>query len=251
MNVSMYQAAAAMNANSRWQEVIAENIGASSVPGFKRQDYSFSAVQAGVLQGTAASNPQTAPLVYLPQGSIQTVFAQGQVTPTGDPNSLALEGSGFFEIQLPSGEIAYTRDGGFATNAQGLLVNKQGFPLMGEKGPIQTNPKNPARLQITEDGTVSQGAEVVGKIKVTDFARTEGLTVLGGGLFQVPDPVQAGEQPSTAVVKQGCLEAANTTPTTEMVNMISAMRAYEANQRIITTTDERMGSAIRDLAGPA
>ena len=114
MNVSLYQAASALNANERWQEVITENLAASSIPGYKKQDLSFSAVQSGVMQKTASGS---APAFSLPRITSATNFQPGELEPTGGKTDVALDGSGFFVVQTPNGTSAYTRDGEFQTNA--------------------------------------------------------------------------------------------------------------------------------------
>src|SRR2546421_12269743 len=116
MNVGLYQAAAALNANGRWQDSIAQNLAAASIPGFKKQDLSFGAIAAGMKSAPA---PDT-------HSSLATNFSPGELRFTGVKTDVALEGSGFFAVQLPDGNIGYTRDGEFQTNASGELISKQG-----------------------------------------------------------------------------------------------------------------------------
>src|SRR3954464_3122786 len=111
MNVSLYQAAAAMNANARWQDMISENLAASSTPGARSRDVSFSSVQSGSQ-------------FVIPSAGTSVNFQPGELKRTGNSLDFALEGKGFFEVQLPNGEHAYTRDGEFHMNAQGQLVTK-------------------------------------------------------------------------------------------------------------------------------
>ncbi len=249
MNVSLYQAAAALNANERWQEVIAQNLASSSIPGFKRQDVSFSAIQSGVMNtgSDAATGTQTP--YSLPQGNLATSFAQGEMRSTNVDTDVAIEGPGFFQVQMPNGDMAYTRDGEFHMNAQGQLVTKQGYAVMGDSGPLQLNPRGKGTLSISADGSVSQGSESHGKLKAVDFKDPQLLSHLGGSYFQAPDPQARMSNLTGSVFKQRVLESANTTPATEMVNMMSALRSYEANQKLIQIQDEHMGMSIRDLAG--
>ncbi len=250
MNVSLYQAASALNANSRWQEVISQNLASSSIPGFKKQDMSFSAVQAGYLSPTVASAGAGQP-VALPTIRDGLNFAPGQIKPTGVDTDVAIEGSAFFEVQLPGGGTGYTRDGEFKVNAQGEMVTKQGFKVMGEGGAIQLDRNKPGPLSIAADGTVSQAGELRGKLSLVSFNDPTLLTPAGGGVYLSKDPkIQTtGDKKST--VRQGCLEGANTTPVVEMANMISVMRSYEANQKVIQMQDERMGRAISELGSPS
>src|SRR5690242_5055152 len=129
MNVSLYQAAAAMNANSRWQEVLADNLAGSSIPGSRKQDVSFSAVSAGMAQGLPGLQGAN---YVMPASNTAVNFQQGTMRPTSLPTDLAIDGPGFFEVQLPNGAHAFTRDGELQLSAQGQLVTKQGYPVLGD-----------------------------------------------------------------------------------------------------------------------
>ncbi|HUI06945.1 MAG TPA: flagellar hook-basal body protein [Verrucomicrobiae bacterium] len=240
MNVSLYQAAAALNASARWQEVISDNLAASSVPGFKKQELSFSAVAAGAT-----------PNVVMPSAGTSTNFQQGQIRPTGVLTDVAIDGDAFFEVQLPSGQTGYTRDGEFQFNAQGELVTKQGYAVQSDSGAIQIDLNNPAPLSIAADGTVSQGSDVKGQLKLTTFNDTRLLHGIGNGYYIATDPNLVPSAASTATVRQGYLEAGNASPVVEMAHLIGAMRQYEANQRVIQTQDDRMNRAISELGNPS
>src|SRR5467141_729580 len=129
MNVSLTQAAAAMSANARWQEVIAENLATSSIPGARKRQLSFSSVEAGLAPGgiTPPGGSYT-----IPRAETTINFEQGMTRPTGVATDLAIEGAGFFEVQLPNGSRAFTRDGEFHVNAQGQLATKQGYLVMSD-----------------------------------------------------------------------------------------------------------------------
>ena len=185
MNVSLYQAAAALNANDRWQELNSQNIASSSIPGFKKQELSFDAVQSGVL-GSASGGMDTPGL--FPHATATTSFQPGELKSTGVKTDLAIEGRGFFEVQLPNGDRAFTRDGEFQLNAQGQFVTKQGNLVIGETGPIQIDINNPSPVAIALSGEVSQGHDVKGKIKIADFNDTQLLSQIGGGLFKSKEP---------------------------------------------------------------
>lgn len=243
MNVSLYQAASALNANARWQEVISENLASASVPGFKKQDLSFSAVQAGMLNahGTQA---------LMPQAQDTTSFQQGPMRFTGVNTDLAIDGKGFFAIQMANGAEAYTRDGEFKLNAQGQLVNKQGYPVLGQNGPIQANPQKTGPIGISPTGEVSQGAEVIGKLKVVEFNDLRLLRKIGGANFLADAPGLVPEDVAQPSLRQGYLEGANTSAVLEMANLIRVMRGFETSQRLIQMEDERMSRAISELGNP-
>src|SRR5262245_38908253 len=119
MNVSLYQAAAAMNAQARWQELISENLASGSVPGYRRKDISSSSAAAGL--DPAAVNPSDSRYA-IPAARTQTDFQSGDLRSTGNMMDFALEGPGFFEVKLPNGSRAFTRDGEFHLDSQGQLV---------------------------------------------------------------------------------------------------------------------------------
>ncbi|MEW6302725.1 MAG: flagellar hook-basal body protein [Verrucomicrobiota bacterium] len=241
MNASLTQAAAAMTANARWQDVIAGNLAAASVPGFKRQEISFASI-ADAVSG-AASRPML-------RATAVTSFRPGELRPTGSPTDVALEGDGFFTIRLPDGSEAYTRDGEWHVNAEGVLVTKQGFPVLGETGPIQLDRDTSAPLTIGADGQIRQGAENKGALRIMAFNDPRLLTSASGGCFLARDPKLAGGPVATPLVRQGFLEGANTSAVMEMAGLLSAMRAFEASQRIVQAQDERMGRAIQEIANP-
>src|SRR5690606_21018369 len=110
-------------------------------------------------------------------------FATGEMRYTGVATDLAVEGSGFFEIQLPNGTIAYTRDGEFHVNAQGQLVTKQGFLVLGDGGPVQLDLDNPAPITIAPSGEISQGADIGGRLRIVMFENEQALQPVSGSCF--------------------------------------------------------------------
>jgi len=249
MDVSLYQAAAAMNASSRWQEVISENLAASQIPGFKKQTLSFNAVQSGFMDG--ATGASAAKRATMPLASATTNFQAGELRSTGVATDLSIEGPGFFEVRLPDGTKGYTRDGEFRLNTQGQLTTKQGLPVMAQAGPLQLDPTNPAPIAVTPTGEVSQAGEPKGQLQLTEFNNPTALTMRGPGLFADTDLAAQPRAASASTIQQGFLENANTSSMSEMGNLISAMRFYEANQKVIQTEDDRVGRLISDVANPA
>jgi len=247
MNVSLFQAAAALNANSRWQESIAQNLASSTVPGFKKQELSFSAIQAGLMSPNSAKVSGISSHFLLPKANVTTNFLPGEMKRTDLNTDVAIQGPGFFEIRLPNGTTGYTRDGEFQPNAQGLLTTKQGHFVLGDTGPIQLDPNNSEVLTVSPTGEISQGAELKGKIKLVDFNDLQLLTPIGGGIFLATNSNLQPVQVANPSLRRGFLEGANTSAVSEMVNLISAMRMYETNQKVIQMQDDRMGRAISEL----
>jgi flagellar basal body rod protein FlgG len=247
MNVSMFQAAAAMSANARWQEAISENLAAGSIPGYKKQDLSFEAVQAGMM---SQANLDPRAQFTMPRVVASTNFSQGELRSTGVNTDVAIEGKGFFEVQMPNGSTAYTRDGEFHINSTGQVTTKQGFPVMGEGGPIQLDLNLGGTISISPTGEVSQDSEVRGKLKVVDFAQPKQLTQVSGGYFTTGTSNQLPTVLPLPSLRQGFLEGANTSPMVEMASLMGVMRGFEANQRVLQMHDERMGRTISELGNP-
>ena len=250
MNVSLYSAASAMNANLRWQEIIAENLAASSVPGFKKQEMTVAGVQPGgqaAMTATGAAEPR----FVVPHAVVSTDFSPGQFRFTGLNTDVGIEGSGFFEVQLPDGTVAYTRDGEFRLDGQARLVTKQGFEVLGDGGPIRFDPTLGGSLMesvsIAPGGEVVQAGELRGRMRVVEFNNPALLQPVGGGLFLAQQPGLMELSDPASTLRQRWLEQANTSPVTEMASLLTAMRAFEANQRVVQVQDERLGKVIAEL----
>lgn len=242
MEVSLYSAAAAMNASERWQDLIADNLASANVPGSRRRDIIFSAMPAGHIGGGAES-------LVLPFAGSGINFQQGEIVRSGNNMDFAVEGPGFVTVQMPDGSKAYTRDGQFKLNSQGQLVTKRGFLVMSEGGPLQFDPNNSNPITVSPEGEVSQGSEIKGKIALAEFAKPQGLTMLGGGLYRNDDPNVQPELPVATKIRQGFIEGGATSPTQAMASIITAMRMYESNQKVMQLQNDRMGKTISDLSG--
>jgi flagellar basal body rod protein FlgG len=246
MEVSLYQAAAAMSATAQWQDLIAENLSASSVPGSRKQEISFSDVQSGM--GADLSDAEKSSN-SIPMAHTVTNFQPGELHSTGNPMDFALEGPGFFQVKMANGQNAYTRDGEFRLNAKGQLVTKMGNQVLGDGGPLQFNPQNSSNITVSANGDVAQGDQVVGKLKTFEFSDPNKLTMTGSGTFSAEG---TGTEPVAATatkIRQGFIEAANSSPTTEMSSLITAMRLFEANQKVLQMQSDRMSRVITDLGG--
>lgn len=246
MDVSLYQAAAAMNASTRWQEVISDNLAAGQIPGFKKQDLSFDAVAAGYMPRNAGTQRFAMPLA-----KATTNFQAGELETTGVPTDLAVDGAGFFQAQMPDGTLGYTRDGQFRISTTGQLITQQGLPVMGDSGPIQLDVNNPAPMKIANSGEVSQGNAVKGRLQVWEFDNPNALTVTGAGLFVNNDPSVQPAASTASKIRQGLLEGSNTSTMAEMGNLITAMRFFESNQKVVQMEDDRVGHLITEVGNPS
>ena len=226
-----------MTGNARWQEAISENLASATVPGFKRTEVSFTSLASGfVPPGEAGSQIDPGMCYQLPNARGSTVFSAGEFQATGVPTHVAIEGNGFFEVQLPNGELGYTRNGQFSIGPTGELVTSQGFPVLSDGGAVQL------------DNTVP-GAASRGKLRVVAFNAPNQLSAAGGGIWKSTDPALQKTDAPNPTLRGGGLEGSNTSAVAEMVGMIHAMRMFEANQKVIQTQDDRMGRVINDLGG--
>lgn len=253
MNVGIYQAASALDANSRWQEVIADNLASGSVPGFKQRQLSLESIQAGLMPAGNARNLSQS--FSIPTGVIATNFAPGEMKYTGVNTDVAVDGKGFFEVQLPNGSTGLTRDGEFQVNSLGQLVTKEGYRVLGvgpggTPAPIDLDPHNTAPLSISATGEVNQGAEDRGQLQLTDVDKPQLLTQISGGYF-IAQNRALKQSTSTSTVRAGYLEGSNTSTVGEMANLMTAMRGFEANQHVIQIQDDRMNKTITELGSPS
>jgi flagellar basal-body rod protein FlgF len=243
MDVSLYQAAAAMHATAQWQDLIAENLTTSQISGGRKREVLFSDVAAGRNSGVPGAG------YVIPTVTTVTNFQPGELHVSSNPMDFALEGPGFFTVQLPNGQTAYTRGGEFELNSKGQLVTNQGYQVMGDDGPLQFNPSSSDPISISPTGEVNQGQQQVGKLKLVEFNNPGLLTMIGSQDFQSNNPAAVPIAAASTKVRQGFLEGANSSPTTEMTGLVTAMRAFEANQKVMQADSDRMSRTITELGG--
>ncbi len=249
MNIGVYQGAASLAALERWQGIISENLAASAVPGFRKTEATFASVMGGTLRGGDGGRSGNSSQSVMPTAVSRINMQVGQVRTTGAEFDFAIEGPGFFQVQRPNGQTGFTRDGEFHVNSERTLVNKLGFPVLGDGGPISLRPEG-GRLSISADGSVVQGDQTIGRIAIQDFADPSVLKRIGDGLLGPSDPNVQPTPVAAPKVVSGALETSNVNGLQEMVSLITVSRAYEASQRVIQTSDENAGKAIQSLGNP-
>jgi flagellar basal-body rod protein FlgF len=247
MNIGLYQSASSLSALERWQEAVSQNIANSQVTGYKKQTIEFSALQSGQLQTNPGDRLDLgeghATLFPTVQSGIN--FQPGESTPTNRDLDVAIQGKGFFNVQAADGSQAYTRAGQFQLRSDRMLTTATGLQVLNENGrPIQMLAQGGA-ISINRDGVVSQNGTTVGKIGVFDFADKSKLNAIGGGLFTAGD-AEAIPVPKPDLL-QAHLEESNVMPLREMVDLVTISRAYEANQKMITSTDDTMQKTLEAL----
>jgi flagellar basal-body rod protein FlgG len=246
-----------MHAQQLTLDVISNNLANVQTAGFKRSRVDFQDLVYEVLNapGAASAQGQEVPSGFqVGHGSravaTQRLFVKGDLQQTGNPLDLAIEGDGFFQVQLPSGDTGYTRSGAFKKNSQGQLVTSDGFVVQ----PQITIPPDALSISVGVDGIVSvlqagqAQPQVVGSIELVRFINPGGLQSQGRNLF-IPTQASGDATPGTpgndglGTLLQGFVEGSNVNVVEEMVGMIVTQRAYEINSRAIRTADEMMQTA--------
>ena len=246
MNVGLYQSAASLSALEHWQEMVSRNITSSEETAYKKRVTSMSGMAGGEFlpDPKARVGRGEGQAAVFPLASSSISFLPGETRPTGRTLDVALQGEGFFEVQLPDGSRAYTRAGDFMMRPDRTVVTSQGAQVLLDGGnPLQLNPGQ-GELIINTDGAVRQGTASLGKLSIQMFANPAQLTPMAAGLYSAP----AGVNPTPVAkpeVLQRNLEASNLTSLHEMVDLVTISRAYEANQKIITSRDELLDKTLQ------
>ena len=259
---SLAIAATGMSAQQQNIEVIANNIANINTTGFKRSRAEFTDLlyQTERLQGVSnrgrdATVPQGAQFgLGVRTAAVRSLQQQGAMTNTGNSYDLAMNGRGWFQILGTDNDTLYTRAGSFSTNNNGQLVTVDGYLL----SPTITVPNNTLSVAVSPTGVVTAmiagqaQPQQIGQLTVANFANDSGLEALGGNLFR--ETFASGQpvigvpgDPGYGVINQGYLEASNVDPVKELVNLISAQRAFELNSKVIQAADEMAGTISKGI----
>jgi flagellar basal-body rod protein FlgG len=251
---SLYIAKTGMDAQQTNLDVISNNLANASTTGYKRGRANFEdLLYQNLRQPGGASSQQTNLPTGLQVGTgVRTVgtsklFTQGNLQQTGNNFDIAINGQGFFGVQMPDGTQAYTRDGSFKVDAQGQLVTNNGFPVQ----PAITIPPNAQAVSIGQDGVVqvtlagNPQPQQVGTLQLTNFNNPTGLEAKGQNLFM--ETAASGAPTAGApganglgLLNQGYVETSNVNVVEELVTMIATQRAYELNSKAIQTSDQML-----------
>ncbi len=247
----LYSSGSSMLARNTRQDLIANNIANSDVPGFKRDGIFLK--ELGEARRKASGGYPSWRENRVAGGFID--FEQGALRQTNSNRNLALNGPGFFHVRTPQGDM-YTRNGEFSVNNQGQLVTNMGYPVLDERGgEIQLDS---SEFMVKEDGQILVQGNEVAKLAVHDFEKD------GDGYYQDPDGITRLERkhngfylpkpgvnqvakPAETKVAQGFLEMSNSEPIIQMVDMVELFRTYEADQRAIRAQDETLKRAVNDV----
>ena len=251
---SLYTAATGMVAQQTQIDVVSNNISNVNTIGYKKQRAEFADLfyQTMEYAGTATSTTTQSPTgINVGLGArttaITKIFTQGNFKETGNNLDIAIQGDGFFQIQLPDGRIAYTRDGAFKLDAEGNVVTSDGYLLV----PNITLPATTVQVSIGTDGIVSileagqTQMQQIGQIQIAKFINPAGLHSLGSNLYintsASGEPiVTVPGTDGTGELRQGFVEMSNVQLVEEMTDLITGQRAYDAASKAIVTSDEML-----------
>jgi flagellar basal-body rod protein FlgG len=251
---SLWISKTGLDAQQTQLDVISHNLANVSTNGFKRQRGVFEDLLYQTFrQAGANSSQQTQVPTGLQLGtgvrpvSTGRIFTQGNLQQTSNSLDIAINGAGFFQIQMPDGTPSYTRDGSFSLDANGQVVTANGFLLQ----PGLTIPANTQTITIGQDGTVTakvagqQNVQTIGTLQLANFINAQGLQSIGNNLYL---ETAASGTPQTAtpgtnglgLLNQGYVETSNVNVVEELVAMIQTQRAYEINSKSIQTSDQML-----------
>jgi flagellar basal-body rod protein FlgG len=261
MNQALWIAKTGLDAQQTRMEVVSNNIANVSTTGFKRERAVFEDLLYQNISQVGANSTQD---TQLPSGfsigtgvrvvATEKLHSQGNLTNTGNPLDLAVQGKGFFQILMPDGSLAYTRDGSFQVNQDGQLVTSSGYQVQ----PAITVPEGAQSVTVGSDGTVSvllpgsAAATQVGSLQLSNFINPAGLQAIGQNLL-LESGASGAPQTGTpglnglGTLLQGSVESSNVNIAEELVNMIETQRAYEMNSKAIQSADQMLQFVTNNL----
>lgn len=248
---SLWIAKTGLDAQQTELDVISNNLANTSTNGFKSSRAVFEDLLYQTLRQPGAQSTQQ---TQIPSGltlgtgvrpiATERLYTQGSLQSTSNALDIAINGQGFFQIQMPDGTLAYTRDGSFQLDSTGQIVTSSGYPL----SPAITIPSTALSVTISKDGIVSitqsgsTATTQIGTIQLATFVNNGGLQSTGENLFVetassgTPTPNTPGSN-GAGSLNQGYVETSNVNVATELVNMIQTQRAYEMNSKVVTASD--------------
>lgn len=250
---ALFSAASGMNAQQTNVDNIANNLANASTAGYKTRRAQFQDLmyQSMIAPGSSASTQTSYPTglqigLGTKTASNEITFTEGNLVETDNPYDIAIQGNGFFQIRLPTGDLAYTRAGNFHIDKDGGLVTSDGNALE----PQITIPATATGVQIAGDGTVTyttsgqSATQTAGQIQLANFQNPSGLNSLGQNLLQPTDASgqaqlgNPGGADGQGTLQQGYTEQSNVSVVEEFINLIVAQRGYEANAKVVKACDE-------------
>lgn len=251
----LYSAYTGMNIEQRRLDIISNNLANAATVGYKQEgvtNQSFDNLYTVKIKDSSELGVQRrigTMNLGVKNGEVYTDFGQGSIRETGNTFDLAIEGKGFFAINVKdkngNESVKYTRDGSFKMGADGQITDTEGNPLIGSGGNVQI-PVGAQSIVIDVDGTIYVDGEYLDKIELKDFEDYKYLEKYGTNYYTAVDG--ATEKEATGAIQQGYTEQSNINTVSEMVQMIAITRAYEANYKVMQTVDSSLQKSCNDLA---
>ncbi len=228
MDSGSYAACAGLLARTQQLDIAAQDLANANTTGYRSQQTTFQSVLAQI--DGAAPNAWSADLnSFGVLGASRVLRNAGNLQSTGNPLDLGIEGDGFFAVQTPTG-VQFTRNGQFTLSPTRTLVSRDGFPVLGEQGPIRVPEGN---LSVSSDGTFSVDGAPAGKLRLTQFATSTTLHAEGSTYYSAPP--SEGTAATQAELRQGMLESSNVNPIATAVQLVALQRTAQMLQRALTT----------------
>lgn len=253
-------AATGMSAQQMRVETISNNLANMSTTGYNARRAEFADLH--YQQATRAGTVNASDGTVLPTGvqlglgvrpaAVSVNISQGALSETGGDLDIAIDGQGYFEVTLPSGQAAYTRDGGLKRTGDGLIVTSDGFPVQ----PEIVIPDDAKSISINAAGEVyayfdrATEAQLLGQLGLVGFTNSKGLEAIGSNLFTEteasgPALVSTPGEDGLGTVRQGYLEDSSVDPVREITELIEAQRGYELNSKVISAADQMLGATVQ------
>ena len=251
---ALYSSYTGMYNEQKRLDIISNNIANSATTGYKEESVTSQAfdqmLAIKIRDGSDAyiNRPIGDMSLGVKLGEVYSNFEQGPLRNTGGTYDLAIGGKGFFAVRVEdksgNSSIKYTRDGNFTIDAEGFVLDSKGNHLQGRDGDLQV-PVDAADISISQSGAVAADGVTVGHIDLVDFKDYDYLEKFGDTQYTATPGSETAE--TSATIEQGYLEHSNVNVVSEMVNMITITRAYEANQRVMKTVDSLLDKAVNSV----
>jgi flagellar basal-body rod protein FlgF len=254
MSGGIYMAASGALAYEKRLQIISNNLANANTVGYKMDHGQFQSIDPADLPASSTltgpeMNTSLAQSFWFEFNSY-TDFTHGSLKNTANDFDLALIGKGFFCVQKPDG-VHYTRKGDFTLNTDGVLVTRNGWPVMGDGGEITVNNKeNPhqyKKFAVDEEGNVSVDGKEIGSLRIVEFSEPYRLRKMGDTLFKPAENSPPAQEAQDFKVSQGFVELSNVDVVKMMTEMIEVLRGYESYQKVIRTSDEASARAINEV----
>lgn len=237
----IYLATSGMNVEQKRMDVLSNNLANINTAGYKKEKVVFQVYTDRQISNTS-NDTQLGDYsggVIIGQSLID--LSDGNIKYTGNNLDFCVNGKNFFTVAAPDGQQYLTKDGSFNLNAEGFLINKDGYFVLGSNGNIQLT--GPGTLSVDEKGSITFNEKNIGTLAITAAASEEDVRMIGSSYFVLKEGSTAAAANTDASIKQGYIENSNVNGVSEMVDMISITRAYEANQKMINMQDEMLAKA--------